>query len=387
MRVFLDECDYLIHLIKCAIHNEQPQELPEGLNFEMVYNCGAYHQVANIAFSSVSKLVNKPEQSLYQKWKACRDKAVIVHFNQIHARNEIVSGFEQMGIRFLEVQGTKIKGLYPQPEWRTMSDIDFIIDFDNLLKGQDILQSLGYECKVINGVEVNGFRAPNIHVEIHTEYFPRNAEYHTTMRPPFSSVEDAGEYSLSEFYLYNMLHIAKHYFASGCGIRRILDAYYLNLNYGEVIDKDYVQSVLEKTNAGGFLNELGTLADRWFGREDRPGNRSDMERYILGSGLHGTRANTLNNRMRSAREKHGRFYRMKHIFSRTLGTPEGLRKRYPVLNRWKILYPFCWLLRLFSGLLPRKRKRFRKEMRALASVDNHYDCHSTSDCTVNNNNS
>lgn len=365
MRVFLDECDYLIHLIRCAIHNQQPRELPESLDFEMVYLCGVHHQVANIAFYSVAKLVNKPEQSLYHKWQSCRDKAVTRHVNQTYARNEIVSEFERAELRYLEVQGTKIKPLYPQPEWRTMSDIDFIIDFDNLLKGQDILQSLGYECKVINGVEVNGFRAPNIHVEIHTEYFPRNAEYHTTMRPPFSSVEETGEYDPNEFYIYNMLHIAKHYFSSGCGIRRILDAYYLNLNYGEVIDKDYVQSVLEKTNAGGFLNELGTLADRWFGREDRPGNRSDMERYILGSGLHGTRANTLNNRMRSAREKHGRFYRMKHIFSRTLGTPEGLRKRYPVLNRWKILYPFCWLHRLFCGLLPSRRKRFRKEMQAL----------------------
>ena len=38
--------------------------------------------------------------------------------------------------------------------------------------------------------------------------------------PEGLSAEDA-------FYAYNILHIAKHYHYGGCGIRRVLDVYYL----------------------------------------------------------------------------------------------------------------------------------------------------------------
>ena len=50
MRKFQDEFDYLIHLVRCAVHGEAPQELPEGFDFQRVYECGEYHHIANIAF-------------------------------------------------------------------------------------------------------------------------------------------------------------------------------------------------------------------------------------------------------------------------------------------------------------------------------------------------
>ena len=73
-------------------------------------------------------------------------------------------------IRSLEVQGTKIKPLYPQADWRTMSDIDFIIDPKNLLKAAEILKELGYQCEGKYGVEVDAHRRPNINIEVHTHH-------------------------------------------------------------------------------------------------------------------------------------------------------------------------------------------------------------------------
>ena len=121
MRDFLDEYDYLIHLIRCGICDEQPGELPESFRFEQVYECGNYHHVANIVFDSIEKLMHKPEESLYQKWQACRDKAIIRDINQSYAAEEIRNSFSNADIRWLELQGTKMKSLYPKPEWRTMS--------------------------------------------------------------------------------------------------------------------------------------------------------------------------------------------------------------------------------------------------------------------------
>lgn len=365
MREFLDECDYLIHLVRCAIHNEQPQELPEIFNFERVYECGVYHHVANIAFYSVEKLAKQPEKLLYAKWEACRDQAVIRDINQSFAAEEIRNGLQAEGIRALEVQGTKIKPLYPQPEYRTMSDIDFIIDLDNLSKARTVLESLGYGCTDNHGVEVDAFRPPNINIEMHTEYFPESVDYHSILRPPFASVEETGEYDINEFYLYNILHIAKHYLYGGCGIRRVLDVYYLNRNYGKVIDKQYVKSVLETAKAADLAAELSELANGWFDEGKFNAVRSNVEKYIVQSGLHGNRLNELDNRLKKTFDSTARFAKLRFFLRRFLGTKEILYKTYPILEHHKILYPFCWLHRAFCALHPKKLKRLTREVKAV----------------------
>lgn len=345
-----------------AIHNEQPQELPETFNFERVYECGGYHHVANIAFYNVEKLAKQPEKSLYAKWEACRDQAVIRDINQSYAAEEIRNGLQIEGIRALEVQGTKIKPLYPQPEYRTMSDIDFIIDLDNLSKARAVLESLGYECKDSYGVEVDAFRPPNINIEMHTQYFPESVDYHSIMRPPFASVEETGEYDISEFYIYNMLHIAKHYFGGGCGIRRVLDVYYLNRNYGQTIDQKYVRSVLETAKVADLAAELAELANEWFGEGKQSTLRSDTASYIVGSGLHGTIPNALINHVKRTYNSNTRFAKLKYFLRRIIGTKEILYLTYPILEQHKILYPFCWLHRAFRALHPKTLKRLRREV-------------------------
>lgn len=361
MREFLDECDYLIHLVRCAIHNEQPQELPETFDFERVYQFGVHHQVANIAFYSVEKLERKPQDELYAKWEAHRNRAVILHVNQSYAAQEVRNDFQAAGLRFLEVQGTKIKPLYPQPEYRTMSDIDFIVALEDLTKAGQVLQQLGYQCEQLADVEINAFRKPNIHIELHTEYFPEDCAYRSVMASPF----EAERHDINELYIYNMLHIAKHYFWKGCGIRRVLDAYFLNLHYGNLLDRKYVKSVFKAAGVRDFTAELSVLADRWFGEVQCAPQRSEMAVYILNSGLHGTARNRLDNLLEDLRSDGTRFYKLKYFLQRIRGTKGTLHHTYPILKRHKILYPFCWLHRACRTLRPNKMKRLCKEVKTV----------------------
>ncbi len=366
----LNEYDYLIHLVKCAIHNEQPQEIPNHLSLETVYDYGVEHDIANIAFYSVEKLLEKPQESLYEKWELCRDLALTRDINQSFARDEILAEFKKEKIRCLEVQGTKIKEFYPSPEYRTMSDLDFIIDLDNLEKAKKILENLGYECKDIGGVEIDGFRSPNINIELHTEYFPKTSDYYEIMRPPFESSEENGEYDINEFYIYNMLHIAKHYFAKGCGIRRVLDVYYLNLNYGEILAKEYVDSVVEKANATDFVNRISALAQFWFGNGEYSDQIYSMAKYICESPLHGTEQNGMNNRLRGLYGEGTKFSKLKYTFRRVFLVGGTMYDHYPFLKKWKILYPFCWIHRFVRFLLNPKANGALEEVQLLMKAKN-----------------
>jgi hypothetical protein len=347
------EWDYLLHLIRCAIHDIPPEEVPEGVDLQQVYECGVYHHVANLAFYSVERLKTPPSGELYDIWKVCRDKALVLDLNQCFAAEEIRDAFSSANIRWLEMQGTRIKPFYTQSDWRTMSDIDFIVDSANLKRAGDILRGLGYVCKNVRDKEIVGFRMPNIHVELHVGFFPDNTIYSSVLGDTFSA-----ERPIDTFYLYNILHIVKHYLYGGCGIRRVLDLYLLNQAYGECVDRDYVQAVLKRVDAAELVSELMVLANDWFGTGISVKNK--MTQYIFYSGLHGNRLNELENRL-----KHSDTHGIKYLFERFRGNEQAMYIRYPILEKYKILYPFCWLHRGVLALKPGKRKRLKREIKAV----------------------
>lgn len=369
MGKFLDEYEYLIHLVRCAIHDLQPRELPDGLSFERVYEWGVNHHIANIAFYSVEKLASKPEVQLYSEWQRCCDQAVVREINQSHAAQELREALQEGGVRWVEVQGTKLKPLYPQPDFRTMSDLDFIIDPENVPKIKDILEALGYEWEDVYDAEVNAHRYPNINVEMHTEYFLEDCEYRQVMHSPFASVDEKGQCELDVFYLYNILHIAKHYFTGGCGIRRVLDVYYLDEACGHLLHGDYIQEVLERARAAEFAAELRSLANAWFGKEEQELPRSKMATYIMDSGLHGSCVHAQKNQLNKVIDMTERFAKLKYLLGRFLGNSEDLRTRYPVLERHKILYPFCWLRRIFCALKPGRFRCIKREVKVVKSLE------------------
>lgn len=353
----MSEYSYLIHLLRCAIHGEIPRELPEELSFEKVYQYAMDHDVANLAFYAVERLHNRPDAELYAQWGRRRDLALMRDMNQEFARHEILTEFDSRGIPFKELQGTILKRLYPRPEYRTMSDLDFIVEKTRLEECSAILENLGYNCSWRGRDEVNGIRRPGIFVELHTHYFSKESDYYGTMELTFGRKAFAETAASTELYLYSILHAAKHYFAGGCGIRRVLDMYYLDANYGDVIDRNHVNAVLEKAGVERFAQEFSDLARAWFGTGDGSAGVTAMEQYILGSGLHGKRENFISSKLR--RIEKGSSYsfgaKIRYLFTRLFPGDQTMLRHYPVLRKCRILYPFCWFHRIIRMLLGKNR--------------------------------
>jgi hypothetical protein len=141
----------------------------------------------------------------------------------------------------------------------------------------------------------------------------------------------------------------------------VLDAYYLNREYGACINSDYVNSYFEKAQIVPFARELAQLADFWFSPEAQHFPNSEMAAYIRGSGLHGTWRNDMSNRLRKMENSGSWGFKVKYLLGRLWGGKEVLYTNYPILERFPVLYPFCWLHRVFRSLSPVTMKRLRKE--------------------------
>lgn len=354
-REFIDEYDYLIHLVKCAIHDVIPCEIPQNLSFQKVFQYGVKHEIANIAFYSVEKLRNKPASELYDKWAVVRDQAIVRDMTQGFAREEIIEAFQTEGIRYLEVQGTKTKKMYPKAEYRTMSDIDFIIDAENLQKGKSILRTLGYRC-MDHGCEIDGYREPNIFVELHSEFFPEQSPYHLYLNGPFErviTVEDSLEVDDNSFYLYSVMHVIKHYYNWGCGIRRVLDLYLLNQYYAVKIDCDYVSGILQESQIADLARLFERLAEYWFGNGDYDEELSELIDYVKTAGVHGTPERGIGNRVRKEMQqrKKGVGGKLCYLFKRIFPGTEIMYQYFPFLKKCIILMPICWILRWMDRII------------------------------------
>lgn len=360
MKKFKDEYDYLLHLVRCVIHNKQPEEIPAYLSFKKIFEYAVSHEIANIAFLSIEKLNKKPTSDLYNKWLLKYNQSISRDINQSYARQEILEEFKKAKIRSLEVQGTKIKEIYPKPEYRTMSDIDFIIDYSNLDKAKDIMLSLGYKCRFIDGVELDAYRAPNIFVEIHTEFFSKNSRFCGYMDKPFTntieSVECSCETNPDVFYLYSILHIAKHYFNKGCGIRRVLDVYFLKHKYNKLIDKEYLD---EKYKEAGILQlaiDLHLLAEYWFGNEQINKDLTVIEKHFKDSEVHGSMDIKISNRLSKYNLQWEKQTKIRYLLKRIFPDINFMCSAYPIVKKNKyLLYPVLLVYRIlncfFSGRL------------------------------------
>ena len=352
---------YLVHLVSCTLRGESPAEPPKGVSLQKVMAYGKFHEVANIAFLSASQLCHKRNPELHAKWKTLHALSLQRHANQMAARETIVDALSTAGIRHLEVQGTIMKTLYPQPHWRMMSDIDFIVDLENLTKAEGVLQAIGYRTECHNGLEINAYGNHGIAVELHTDFFAPTSVCYGTIRDPFSYAEPAEGYSHKGsntiFYLYNLLHTIKHYLQRGAGIRRIMDLFILRTHVWPKVDQAYVQKVLADSGYADTAETLLAVAEKWFGCEAVQEAVSEAEELVWAAGNHGTYQVSLINEYKNTDTQKKRFYKLRKFRALLFPPKEGIYKSYPQCRRLKLPVFLCWIYRWVYLLFHRKRRK------------------------------
>lgn len=77
--------------------------------------------------------------------------SVYLSVQQDAAAEEMAERFEQAGIRLIFFKGILLRRFYPEPQLRTMGDIDCLISAEERGKAHDLMADLGYECESDKG--------------------------------------------------------------------------------------------------------------------------------------------------------------------------------------------------------------------------------------------
>lgn len=359
--IHIAERKFLIGLISSAINSAPPPEPDESLDLEFTLFAAKKHRVEAAAYHGLVKLRDKIPPDIYKKWTAAYGKEVVRDELFRGEYSRIANTAKRESVTLVPLKGIFLKTLYPSSEMRSMSDIDLLFFPPDDPSG--FMSELGYEKKNVPGDSHDVYtKEPSLCVEWHYLLFSGEE-----FAPVFKSLDRHIEKNSSGcalspeyFYIYMLLHTAKHFFLGGIGIRAISDIYVYRKKVR--FDERVVASVMEKAGFGKFRETVETLADMWFGEKTVFGDTEPLERYVFGSGALGVMPYKVGNAKSDGNGAAGYF------IHKLFPSPALMKCYYPFLRKAPLLLPFYWLRRIPERILKNGRGAGRDIYLAVAET-------------------
>lgn len=260
------------------------------------------HNVGGIFYS---KLKNYDLNKKYMQGLEMRFYSELALFQRRNiALNSLKKVFNENNLNHICVKGVQIAPLYPNPELRTMGDMDILIEKEDRERSHELLLKDGAEYVPEESNElVWAYKYKNCCFEIHTNLVSDNITMNGIDFKEYFAVaskhkkqENNCTFVLEDEYniVYTIFHIAKHFYSSGCGIRMLMDLPMLIRNSKESLSWDYIWKEFDKLKLTGFASKIFMLCEEWFGefgvkysKKVKFENIETIEEYILSGGVFG----------------------------------------------------------------------------------------------------
>ena len=348
-----------IQLIRNAVFNI---ELPRGFIIEDAELClrlAKQHNMTSLVGYAITRTDNLVDSAFYDRFRNQYYQTISCVTAMDVEIQRIKETLEKNGLDFVLLKGAFIRQLYPARWMRVSSDIDILIREKSLKKAISVLtDSLKFQQSKTTDHDVLLLSPRGIQLELHYVLTRREWKAQEVLDNVWNwcypSPESKHEYIMKDefLYFYHVFHAAKHFTLGGCGVRSVLDTYILN-HFVDFNSEKRIQ-ILEQGNLLLFANKLEEIAYKWFSDADVT-SFDKVEEYILLGGAFGEP-------QRIAAIQAETRNRKRYILYRLFPPLNKLRFTYPVLTRFPVLLPFCWIHRLFKSLLTGKSGKAKYEL-------------------------
>ena len=332
--------------------------LPDGFSITdpaEMYQLAKGHDIAHFVGYAVDKgkiaVADEKIQKAFQQLYFQATRRVIILENEIKNIKRI---YEDSEIDFMPLKGAVVRKLYSESWMRVSGDIDILVRLDELNKAEQVLiEELNYSV-TSEGAHHDHVTAPTgFHVDLHFTLTERDGQAKTFLQDVWNRcaiVEGKKhEYRMDDdmFYLFHMFHTAVHFQLGGCGMRPVLDTWLLNHRIDFNVEKR--RTLLKQAGLWQFAETMEKLAEAWFSGIEVEGIE-DVEDYIFNGGLYG-------GTQRIAAAQAQNSSRIEYLINRAFPSKKIMKNvGYPIVEKWKVLLPFCWIHRLIRGFLQGKGK-------------------------------
>lgn len=369
---------YCIDVIRCLLQKKEIPQLPDTVMLQELYAFAKLHNVEAMVFHGLEQLALDDTDPIWQDWQNRADMILTQSIVQLAERDILFSALTEAGIDLLPVKGCWLKELYPDIDYRQMSDLDMLIPPEKVQDAKRVMLSLGFQTDAFeNQPNHAGYlKPPYTEVELHTALLLEDDGYYDDvwMRAlPEPSFKGLYRLSAEDEYIFYLLHLNKHLESSGTGIRSILDSVIYRRVYPNM-DRNYLQRELEKLGLWGRTKQLEMLSDCWFTTGQPLLEELDsMAAFILSAGSYGTLDNYSRRQLKKLEGTYKnpvvRFFA--YWIVRICRPRKEMENAYPILQKIPVLLPLFWLHRAIMKFSSRPKDIWNHVMAVFTKVKQH----------------
>lgn len=369
---YQNETNYIIYLLKCAIKQDTPNTPDAVLDWNIIYQLAKKHKIVPILYSVITKLPKDfiPRIEHLDAYMLIYKQNLVLDANRCYELERLQNAFNSSKIDFILLKGSVIKHYYPETFMRRMSDIDILFRNTNFKILDTIFENLGYRI-LQKGAKDTAYINPinNIKIEMQPHLIDMGYSewFHYLENIWEKCSHDQYEYKMSseDFYIYHIIHMAKHFKNGGIGLNHVLDIYVMNRNFKQ-LDWNYVTDELKKINLLKFHQTMQALVNDWF--DDKNTCEFSKEEialvaeYIFSGGAFGTKKQQETNHI-ITRGDHKLSYRKKLFPNSTI----MINYYGEFLKKHKYFLPLYWVRLNFTRILNYNQKT-KQHLHNMASI-------------------
>ncbi|MBQ3504160.1 MAG: nucleotidyltransferase family protein [Oscillospiraceae bacterium] len=209
--------------------------IPENVDWEAAGKFAKEQDVVSFLYDGAAAANAPVPGALLQKWRSGMLQGVVRNERLLRAQDELLGWLRAENIPVVVLKGSSVSRYYPQPDLRILGDIDILVAQPDVDRVKRILEQHGYRfCEHDHNFHLS-FSRPDAYVELH---------YNVTKLPDSDGGRAAGEVidtflqDIEEGTLHDyvfpvlsqpnqalmlLLHMIRHMFSSGIGLRQLCD--------------------------------------------------------------------------------------------------------------------------------------------------------------------
>ena len=354
-----DQQSVFLKIIKSAVTGEHFTVPNNIISPEFLTATARRHHIESLVYYG---LLNCGCNAFTESFSSFNDivmKNIYIDQKQQFLLNVIKRSFTENEICFSVLKGPRMKEIYPKSDMRSMVDLDILIKMKQYKKIKPLLLDLGFVESEESLHELIWYYQ-DLKIEFHKHLIPsNNKDYFAFFGDGWDFVkptaENPFEYEMTrnDEFLFLFVHIAKHFRDSGIGIQYFVDLWLYLKHYS--VDGDYLENALERLNLTTFYHNFLATLSVWFEDKESTELTDFITDYVFNSRVRGTARNSVLSTGLLAK-KYGTVVSGRSLNFLRLVFPDFRRMtvKYPVLKKFPVLLPFCYICRWIEAVFFRK---------------------------------
>lgn len=265
---------------------------------------------------------------------------------------KILKAFDENKIYNLPMKGYFLKKDYPNPFERSISDYDILFDLKDIDRIKNVFENNGYKFLKNDDQQYHFTKKPFMYIEMHHSLVKKSDKNYSLLANQLEIAKTRNGYSYSkemsyeDYYIYMLIHSAKHFSGGGIGLRMLADEYVFYRKYADTLDWEYINSRLKKCGIDSFEKKLRAVALKWFSPESEIQDFDDVEEYILMSfalGRADVAVMSVMEKQRVDADTGKKKSRLANFIASLFPGKETMSIKYPFVEKMPFLLPYSWI--------------------------------------------